>query len=75
MSRNRAETSSGDIDGELYAKRQKIYPREAHGIFALLRTSAVLLLLGVFVLVLLSLGVGGILLVRDLFKAPHSNIH
>jgi cytochrome c oxidase accessory protein FixG len=33
---------------ELYAKRQKIYPRQVSGIFASLRISAVLILLGLY---------------------------
>ena len=32
----------------LYEKREKIYPREVHGRFALLRTLAVIVLLGLF---------------------------
>jgi cytochrome c oxidase accessory protein FixG len=36
------------LEQELYAKRQKIYPREVHGIFALLRVMAVVLLLGTY---------------------------
>ena len=32
----------------LYAKREKIYPREVHGWFAMLRTTAVVVLLGLF---------------------------
>ncbi|GJL82264.1 MAG: ferredoxin [marine bacterium B5-7] len=48
MSERRVESPSDDVDRQLYAKRQKIYPREVHGIFALLRTSAVLLLLGLY---------------------------
>ena len=33
---------------ELYKKRQKIYPREVHGLFAKLRTTGVLSLLGLY---------------------------
>ena len=36
------------IERSLYEKRQKIYPREVHGAFALLRTTAVFALLGLF---------------------------
>jgi cytochrome c oxidase accessory protein FixG len=36
------------LEQELYAKRQKIYPREVHGIFALLRVLAVVMLLGLY---------------------------
>ncbi len=42
-------TPAGDeVQQSLYAKRQKIYPREVHGLFAVLRISAVLTLLGIF---------------------------
>ena len=37
-----------EIEQSLYAKREKIYPREVHGIFAALRTSGVLALLGLY---------------------------
>ena len=37
-----------DVEQALYAKRQKIYPREVHGVYAGLRVSAVLVLLGIF---------------------------
>ena len=37
-----------DIAESLYAKREKIYPREVHGIFARLRVIAVVVLLGLF---------------------------
>ena len=33
---------------DLYAKHQKVYPREVHGIFAMLRTLGVLVLLGIY---------------------------
>ena len=46
------ETSSPEFDDEisrsLYAKREKIYPREVHGIFADLRIISTVLLLGIF---------------------------
>ncbi len=32
----------------LYEKRQKVYPREVHGLFAALRSTSVCLLLGIF---------------------------
>lgn len=38
----------GGIELHLYEKRQKIYPREVHGIFANLRIIAVVVLLGLF---------------------------
>ncbi|MCP5151090.1 MAG: cytochrome c oxidase accessory protein CcoG [Ectothiorhodospiraceae bacterium] len=37
-----------DVEKSLYARRQKIYPREVHGVFATLRVTAVLVLLGLF---------------------------
>jgi len=37
-----------DIDTDLYLRRQKIYPREVHGRFAVLRVSAVFALLGLY---------------------------
>ncbi|MBX9604841.1 MAG: cytochrome c oxidase accessory protein CcoG [Gammaproteobacteria bacterium] len=40
--------SATDVEHSLYEKRQKIYPREVHGTFAALRTTAVLVLLGLF---------------------------
>lgn len=36
------------IEQELYKKREKIYPREVHGLFALLRNTAMLTLLGLY---------------------------
>ena len=36
------------IDQELYAKREKIYPREVHGLFANLRVLGVVVLLGIY---------------------------
>ena len=40
--------SDDAVQGELYKKREKIYPREVHGIFATLRNAAVVVLLGLF---------------------------
>ncbi|MDH3316039.1 MAG: cytochrome c oxidase accessory protein CcoG [Gammaproteobacteria bacterium] len=37
-----------DVERSLYAKREKVYPREVHGVFAALRVTAVLVLLGLF---------------------------
>ncbi len=37
-----------DIEHALVARREKIYPREVHGLFARLRITAVVLLLGLF---------------------------
>lgn len=48
---NQASTSSSeqqDIEQLLFAKREKIYPREVHGLFAALRVAAVIGLLGIF---------------------------
>src|SRR5210317_2153841 len=39
---------SDDVEQSLYAKRQKIYPREVHGLFAALRTMGVTTLLGLY---------------------------
>ena len=39
-----------EIELSLYAKRQKIFPREVHGLFAGLRVAAVFILLGIFYL-------------------------
>ncbi len=37
-----------DLNQSLYAKHQKVYPREVHGLFATLRVAGVLVLLGIF---------------------------
>ena len=37
-----------DVEQSLYAKREKIYPREVHGLFAALRTMGVASLLGLY---------------------------
>lgn len=37
-----------EVQDFLYEKRQKIYPREVHGLFAALRTTSVCVLLGIF---------------------------
>ena len=36
------------VEQELYAKRRKIYPREVHGIYATLRNTSVIVLLGIY---------------------------
>ena len=41
-------TQREGVEEALYAKRQKIYPREVHGLFAGLRVTSVILLLGIF---------------------------
>ena len=43
-----ADKSTDDIEKSLYAKREKIYPREVHGLFAALRTTGVAVLLGMY---------------------------
>ena len=43
--------SSDEVERSLYAKRQKIYPREVHGLFAALRTMGVATLLGLYYIV------------------------
>ena len=46
------DVSTNDaVEQELYAKRQKIYPREVHGLFAALRTMGVATLLGLYYIV------------------------
>ena len=45
---NAVPANRESIEHVLYEKRQKIYPREVHGLFAWLRTSSVLVLLGLF---------------------------
>lgn len=40
-----------EVEQSLYAKRKKIYPREVHGLFAALRTTGVLVLLGLYYIV------------------------
>jgi cytochrome c oxidase accessory protein FixG len=40
--------SRDDVEAALYKKREKIYPRQVHGIFALLRNLAMVGLLGIF---------------------------
>jgi len=42
------EKNGESIESVLYEKRQKIYPREVHGLFAYLRTTSVIVLLGLF---------------------------
>lgn len=42
------EKNGESIENVLYEKRQKIYPREVHGLFAYLRTTSVIVLLGLF---------------------------
>lgn len=51
MSTKHSVENGQDVEQALYAKRQKIYPREVHGLFAWLRTSTVLILLGLYYIV------------------------
>ena len=44
-------TAGDEVEQSLYAKREKIYPREVHGLFAALRTSGVLALLGLYYII------------------------
>ena len=46
--RKRRDAPDQEIQNFLYAKRQKIYPREVHGLFASLRIAAVIALLGLY---------------------------
>ena len=43
-----AGQSDEHVEKSLYAKQEKIYPREVHGMFARLRTLGVLGLLGIY---------------------------
>lgn len=45
---NRAASSETEVEQSLYAKREKIYPREVHGLFAALRVLGVFVLLGLY---------------------------
>ncbi len=42
------KAAAPEINQSLYAKHEKVYPREVHGMFATLRVSGVLILLGIF---------------------------
>ncbi len=44
-------SASADVEQSLYAKREKIYPREVHGLFAVLRTAGVFILLGLYYII------------------------
>jgi cytochrome c oxidase accessory protein FixG len=48
MSQPAAQQNDASIEQELYKKREKIYPREVHGIFAALRLLAMAALLGLY---------------------------
>ncbi len=48
MSQTAAKDNQAPIEQELYKKREKIYPREVHGVFAALRLLAMAALLGFY---------------------------
>ena len=48
--RSNAGRTDEQVEQSLYAKREKIYPREVHGLFARLRTLGVVGLLGIYYL-------------------------
>jgi len=48
MSSDNPAAHTDDVYQELYARRQKVYPREVHGWFAGMRVLAVVVLLGLF---------------------------
>jgi len=48
--RSKAGRTDEQVEQSLYAKREKIYPREVHGLFARLRTLGVVGLLGIYYL-------------------------
>lgn len=48
MSQPADNSNDPALESELYKKREKIYPREVHGIFAALRLAAMGLLLGIY---------------------------
>ena len=48
MSQTAAKNNQAPIEEELYKKREKIYPREVHGVFAALRLLAMTALLGLY---------------------------
>ncbi|MDJ0738465.1 MAG: cytochrome c oxidase accessory protein CcoG [Gammaproteobacteria bacterium] len=48
MSEPAATPNDQPIEEELYKKREKLYPREVHGVFAVLRLLAVAALLGIY---------------------------
>jgi cytochrome c oxidase accessory protein FixG len=43
-----AKQPTDEVESALYKKREKIYPREVHGVFALLRNLAMMALLGIY---------------------------
>jgi cytochrome c oxidase accessory protein FixG len=50
-SKNADASASEGIEQSLYAKREKIYPREVHGVFAAFRAAGVFVLLGFYYIV------------------------
>ena len=51
MATNNTTATDAAVEKELYSKREKIYPREVHGLFATLRWLAVAVLLGGYYIV------------------------
>lgn len=52
MSKTEPTSQAGEVTEQaLYEKRKKIYPREVHGVFAWLRGSGVLILLGLYYII------------------------
>ena len=43
-----SKDKSADVQSTLYAKREKIYPRQVHGLFAMWRSISVFVLLGIY---------------------------
>ncbi|MAT66208.1 MAG: cytochrome c oxidase accessory protein CcoG [Gammaproteobacteria bacterium] len=48
MSQSAPTPNDHEVENVLYQKRQKVYPREVHGLFARLRVAGVLVLLGLY---------------------------
>jgi cytochrome c oxidase accessory protein FixG len=51
MNENAQSAQEADDSGSFYAKHKKVYPREVHGLFASLRVTGVLVLLGLYYIV------------------------
>ncbi|MDZ7840766.1 MAG: cytochrome c oxidase accessory protein CcoG [Gammaproteobacteria bacterium] len=46
--KGKPSSTDRDLEPSLYAKRQKVYPREVHGLFASLRFAGVVALMGIY---------------------------
>jgi len=46
----KTQAADGGLEPSLYAKREKVYPREVHGLFATLRTTGLIVLMGIYYL-------------------------